>query len=120
MSRHSQEDQYPGFLFGLVTGAALGAGLAMYFAPKMGSEIRDRVRASARDLGATASEYYDQVSSRVSGAVDDLTSRGQKARNAAADVVSRGAHEVAHGAHEVARTAHEVERFADGTKAGKR
>jgi hypothetical protein len=54
----------------------------------------------------------------VTDAVDDLSKKGQKARSAAADVVSRGAHEVARGAHEVARNAQEVERFAD--KAGKR
>ena len=113
MKRHPQANHDPGFLFGLVTGAALGAGLAMYFAPKIGSEIRKRVAASAKDLGDTASEYYEQVSTRVVDAVEELTSRGQKARDAAADLVARGAHEVARGAHEVARGAHEVERFAD-------
>lgn len=113
MNRHSQENHYPGFLFGLVTGAALGAGLAILFAQKAGSEIRKRVAASATDLGDTASEYYDQVSTRVVDAVEELTSKGQRARDAAADLVVRGAHEVARGAHEVARGAHEVERFAD-------
>ena len=110
MNRHPQESHDPGFLFGLVTGAVLGAGLAMYFAPKIGSEIRERVAASAKDLGETASEYGDEVSTRVVDAVEDLTSRGQKVRDAAADVVARGAHEVARGAHE-------VERFADAAKA---
>jgi gas vesicle protein len=113
MNRHPQENHYPGFLFGLVTGAALGAGLAMYFAPKTGSEIRKRVAASTKDLGDTASEYYEQLSTRVVDAVEELTSRGKKARDAAAGVVARGAHEVARSAHEVARGAHEVERFAD-------
>ncbi len=110
MNGHSRENHYPGFLFGLVTGGALGAGLAMYFAPKIGWEIRKRVAASANDLGDTASEYYEQVSTRVVDAVEELTRRGQKARDAAADVVARGAHEVARGAHE-------VERFADAAKA---
>jgi len=114
MKRYSQENHH-GFLLGLVTGAALGTGLAMYFAPKIGSEIRKRVAASAKDLGDTASEYYEDASTRVAGAVEDLTSRGRKARAAAADVVARGAHQVGRGAHEVARGAHEVERFADQT-----
>ena len=112
MSRHSHENYYPGFLFGLVTGA-VGTGLAMYFAPKIGSEIRKRVAASAKDLGDTASDYYEDASTRVADAVEDLTSRGQKVRAAAAVVVARGAHTVARSAHEVARGAHEVERFAD-------
>jgi gas vesicle protein len=114
MNRHSQEIHYPGFLLGLVTGA-VGTGLAMYFAPKIGSEIRKRVAASAKDLGDTASEYYEDANTCVADAVEDLTSRGRKARAAAADVVARGAHQVARGAHEVARGAHEVERFADQT-----
>ncbi len=115
MNRHSWENHYPGFFFGLVTGAALGTALAMYFSPKIGSEIRKRVAASAKDLGDTATEYYEEASTRVGDAVKDLTSRGRKARKAAADVVARGAHNVARGAHEIGRGAHEVERFADQT-----
>ena len=80
MNRHSQESHYPGFLFGLVTGAALGSALAMYFSPKIGSEIRRRVAASAKDLGDTAAEYYEEASTRVGDAVGDLTSGGRKAR----------------------------------------
>jgi gas vesicle protein len=106
MNRHAQEGYDPGFVFGLVTGAALGAGLMMYFAPKMGSAIRRCAAAAAKDLGETASAYCDEVGTRVGDAVDELTSRGQKARDAAADVIARGAHEIARGARE-------VERFAD-------
>ena len=108
MNTQTQERYDPRFLCGLVTGAVLGAGLAMYFAPKIGPEIRKRVAASARDLGETASKYCDEVSARVGGAVEDLASRGQKARDAAADLVARGAREVARGAHQ-------VERLADAT-----
>ena len=65
-------------------------------APTMGSEIRKCVAASAKDLGETASEYCDQVRIRAVDAVEELSSRGQKTRDAAA-VVARGAHEVARG-----------------------
>jgi hypothetical protein len=48
MSRRSDDhDHFPGFIFGLVTGTALGAGLAMYFFPKIGAEIRQRLTTSA-------------------------------------------------------------------------
>ena len=106
MNRHVQESDQPGFVFGLVTGAALGAGLTMYFAPKVRSEIRRRATEAAKDLGETASEYYDDVGTRVGDAVEELTDRGQKVRDAAADVIASGAHKVARGARE-------VERFAD-------
>src|SRR5450755_3181651 len=106
MNRHVQESYDPGFVFWLVTGAALGAALTMYFAPKIGSEIRRRAAAAAKDLGETASEYCDEVGTRVGDAVEEFTARGQKVRDAAADVIASGAHEVARGARE-------VERFAD-------
>jgi gas vesicle protein len=99
-----------GFWFGLVTGAALGAGLTVYFAPRIGADIRKRVAASAKDLGDTASGYYDDVSTRVVEAVEELTAKGQEVRDAVADVVARSAHEVARGARE-------IERVADAAKA---
>jgi gas vesicle protein len=105
MNTHVQKSYGPGFVFGLVTGAALGAGLMLYFAPKMGAEIRRRAAGAAKDLGETASKYRDEVGTRVGDAVEELTSRGQKVRDAAADIVARGAHEVAGGAREVERFA---------------
>ncbi len=57
-----------------------------------------------------SSEYCHEVSTRVVDAVEELTRRGQKARDAATDVIARGA-------HEVARSAREVERFEDAAKA---
>ena len=112
MNSHPEKSHYPGFLFGLVAGAALGAGLAMYFAPTIGSKLRKRVAASAKDLGDTASEYYEQVSTHVVDAVEELTGRGQKVRDTAAGVVVRGAHEVALGAREIERFAGHVAKAA--------
>jgi len=105
MNSHPEKNHYPVFLFGLVTGAALGGGLAMDFAPTIGSKIRKRVAASAKDLSDAASGYYEQVSTRVVDAVEELTSRGQTARDAAAGVVVRGAHEVGRFADQVAKEA---------------
>lgn len=110
---HSQEGHDARFLFGLATGVIFGAGLTMYFAPKIGSEIRKRAAASAKDLVQTASEYCDEVSTRLVDAVEELSSGAHEARDAAADLVARGAHQVARGAHK-------VERFADAAKTGSR
>ena len=109
MKQTSVDGFDPRFLFGLATGAVLGAGLTMYFVPKIRAEIRSRVAASAKDLGDTASEYCGEVSARVVGAVEDLSTRATKARDSAADVVAQGARQVAHGAQI-------VERFADAAK----
>jgi gas vesicle protein len=118
MNDEHQNHRYPGFFLGLLTGVTVGAAVAAYLSPTIGREVRKRVAASAKDLGKTVSGYYEQASAGVVDAVEDLTTKSQRARNAAADVVARGAHEVARGAREVARSAHEIERFADAAKNG--
>ena len=84
-----------GFLIGLLTGTFVGAGLALWFAPRLAAELRQRVTDSANELGNRASERYQQASARVAGAVDDLTRKGLSVRDDMADAVVRGAHEVA-------------------------
>jgi gas vesicle protein len=85
----------PGFLLGLLAGSVVGAGLAMLFAPRAGSEVRQRITDSAKELGNRASERYQQVSTRVGEAVGDLTTKGQSVRDDMADAVVGGAQEVA-------------------------
>jgi len=79
------------FLMGLLAGSAVGAGLAVYFAPRLREELRQRVIDSTDDLRNSA-------------------------RDGVADVVARGAHQVRKGAYEVARGAREVEEFAKASK----
>ena len=64
-----------GFVLGVLTGTFVGAGLAMWFAPKV-AELRERVTDSARDLARKGNGMRDDV-----------------------------ANAVAHGAHEVERVA---------------
>jgi gas vesicle protein len=123
MSAHTQGHRDHRFVLGLLTGTFVGAGLAMWFAPRLASELRERMTDSARSLGQRASDQYQQASARVGEAVDELARKGQSVRDDVADRVARGAHEVARGAHEVERGAievergaHEVERFATAAK----
>jgi gas vesicle protein len=81
--------QRPGnhwFVAGLFTGTFVGAGLAMWLAPR-------------------ASQKYQQASALVGKKVADFTQRGRDVRDDIAGAVARGAHEVAHGALEVERVA---------------
>ena len=94
MNAHLQEHRDYGFVIGLLTGTFVGAGLAMWLAPRLASEIRERVADSARGLGRRASEHYQQASSRVGDAVDELTRKGQGVRDDVAETVARGAREV--------------------------
>jgi gas vesicle protein len=81
------------FVMGLLTGAFAGASLTILLAPRI-SERRHRVTGSAKNLGERASERYQQATSRVVEAVDELMRRGQDLRNDAAETVARGAHKV--------------------------
>jgi gas vesicle protein len=82
------------FLIGLMAGTAIGAGLALAFAPRMASEIRERLTESATEFGQAASRGYQRVSTRVADAVDGVTQRGEAAGHAVADAIGHGAREV--------------------------
>lgn len=94
MNEHNDEHRQYSLAIGLAAGAAIGVGLALWFAPRLASELRHRVGTSARQLGERASEQYRQASTCVSETVDDLARQGQAIRNDAAEVVARGAREV--------------------------
>jgi gas vesicle protein len=83
MNTQMQERRDYGFAIGLLTGTCVGAGLMMWLAPRMVSELRQQVTDSAKGL-----------STRVADAVDDLARKGQGVRDGVADVVARSAHEV--------------------------
>jgi gas vesicle protein len=104
MNANTQERRDYGFVIGLLTGTVVGAGLMMWLAPRTASEVRQRMADSARNLGKRASEQYQQASTRVGDAVDELTRKGQGVRDDVAEAVIRGAHE--------------VERYATAAKSG--
>ena len=93
MNERTQASADYRFVAGLFTGALVGAGLAIWLAPR-------------------ASEKYQQASTRVGEAIDDLTRKGQDVRDEIAGTVARGAHEVVRGAHE-------VEHFATAVRSGR-
>ena len=94
MTLHTEGRRSHGFAIGLLTGTFVGAGLALWLAPRMASELRERITDSAKGLGMQASWQYERASSRVGEVVSELTRKGQDARDDVADVVARGAHEV--------------------------
>jgi gas vesicle protein len=94
MDTYTQERRGYGFMVGLLAGTCIGGGLAMLFAPRSGSDLRRQVADSANDLGERASQQYQQVSSRVGEAVDDLTRKGQDVRDDVAETVAQSARDV--------------------------
>ena len=79
-----------GFVIGLLTGACVGAGLAIWLAPRLASALRQRVFDSARNRGQR----------RAQGGRDDV-----------ADAVAREAHDV----ERVATAVHSGRVIAGGT-----
>ena len=79
-----------GFMLGLLTGAVVGAGLAVLFAPKAGSELRSRLSEQAVDLASDAQEGLR----RASEAAREWADKGRELADKARDVVSRGADEL--------------------------
>ena len=79
MQQRSDAIGINGFVLGLLTGAAVGAALAIIYAPR---------------ISAAAVTTYRDASTRMADAVDDVTARGQAVRDDVADAVGRGAREV--------------------------
>jgi gas vesicle protein len=94
MNAHTQEHRDHGFVIGLLTGTFVGAGLAMWLAPRSASELRQRMTDSAKSLAKRASERYQQANTRVGEAVDELTQKGERVRDDIAEAVASGAREV--------------------------
>ncbi len=94
MDPHTPEPRNHRFLIGLLTGTAIGAGLALWLTPRAAGELRERLTESAKDLSRRAADRYQDASGRVNDAVDEITRKGQGVRDGVADAVARGAHEV--------------------------
>lgn len=69
---HKEKVSHAAFAF--IAGATVGAGVALLFAPRTGSELRS----SVRDYTRRAKGEWDQVSERGESALDTLAQRGKE------------------------------------------
>src|SRR6185436_7854358 len=83
-----------GFLFGLMTGTFVGAGMAIWLVPRAASELRNRLTESLDDVGNRAYDQFQQAGARVGETVDQITRKGQGVRDDVAEAVAGGAREV--------------------------
>ena len=73
---HYEEEAGGGsFLIGLLCGTALGAAIALMFAPKAGSELRQTLYDSTGELRRKAYETYGQASEQV----NNMVAKGKQA-----------------------------------------
>lgn len=67
------------FLAGLLMGAAVGAGLALLFAPKKGTELRGQIADSARRARESARDAYKKASDAAGTATSRALSEVERA-----------------------------------------
>jgi gas vesicle protein len=103
-----------GFVMGLLTGTVLGAGLAMLFAPKSGSELRNQLAAQAGALANRGQDGYRTVT-------ENAGPWAEKGKEAAGQWAERGKDMYGMAREAVARGAEEAEKYvrdAAGTVTG--
>jgi gas vesicle protein len=75
-------DEKHGFLgvvFTFLTGAALGAGLALLFAPQSGEETRKKMKEVGEKLSDDLKENYDKITKETQKAVETVKTTSDKA-----------------------------------------
>jgi gas vesicle protein len=85
----SQDSRNHDFLLGLVVGSVVGTALALLFAPRLRAEVNARVTESATRFGHAASERFDQVSTRVGAAMEEVAKTAQTVRDQIGTVAAR-------------------------------
>ena len=80
--RLEREDGGGSFLMGLLAGTVLGAGLGMLFAPKTGTDLRNQLSEQTGRLKTSANDAYAQASEKVSQIVDRGREAYDRARTA--------------------------------------
>ena len=71
----------------LLLGAAVGAGLALLFAPASGAETRRRISRSARRLKETAADALDEIRDEFDDLTDRASEKLEEVKEAARDTV---------------------------------
>jgi gas vesicle protein len=95
-SAHDHEDKHP-FALGMLTGAALGAGLALLFTPRTGAQIRHEIGDQwTRAKGSCSTGYH-----RAKGTASHWTELGRHAYDVTKTKVGQGARETRQYVREV-------------------
>jgi gas vesicle protein len=108
-----------GLLLGVLTGGAVGAALALLFAPKSGRELRS-------DITSTTNEYVEKVSDMLSSATEraqQIVNDGRERAETIVDEARQRASTLLSDAEKVvsdarAKASGQATRIADATKAG--
>ncbi len=93
---HEEEDKHP-FALGVLTGAAVGIGVGLLFAPRSGAQMRHELgHQLSRARGSCSTGYH-----RAKGAASHWSERGRHAYDVTRTKVQHGAHETRQYVREV-------------------
>src|SRR5688572_4323256 len=89
------------FTLGLLAGAAIGAGLAILYAPKVGSEVRGQLRqmskeamSSLGEMGRSLRQGTERLAERGKDAMTEVAKEGERMFDRATNEASRMANDV--------------------------
>ena len=76
MARYDQDSTGSGmFLLGAITGALVGAGVALLMAPKSGAETRQDLNSGYNSVRDAAQRRYRDIAERATAKVEQYTGR---------------------------------------------
>ena len=80
MARYDQDSTGSGmFLLGALTGALVGAGVALLMAPKSGAETRQELNSGYNSRRDAAARRYRDIADRATAKVEQYTGRSTSA-----------------------------------------
>jgi gas vesicle protein len=98
---YNQDNSGSSFTLGLLAGAALGAGLAILYAPKAGSEVRGHLRRMGEDamsslgeVGRSIRHSTEKIVDRGREAVSEVAREGERAFDRATSEVARATNDI--------------------------
>lgn len=103
-----------------IVGAALGAGLALLFAPASGRETRERLSRGALRLKDQAEELLDEMGEEVERVADDVEGRVDEFRTRVSGTARAVADEARRGKASVSAAREELERRLADARARRR
>jgi gas vesicle protein len=83
---HGHDSSSSSFTLGLLAGAALGAGLAMLYAPRTGTEVRGQLRQMGHDamnslgeVGRSLRQTGERIADRTKDVAREAVAEGERA-----------------------------------------
>jgi gas vesicle protein len=98
---HAHQDNNAGFAVGVITGALVGAGLALLLAPKSGAALRDDLGESWTELRDAVARRYRDLADRAGVELDNLQERIDQTANAVESSATKLVEAAAHEARQV-------------------